>query len=61
MRSSLKMQRGIRIHEEWIHAFNPKNAIGLTFPRWITLKNLSFEHHDDAHDIATSLSSWNDE
>lgn len=41
--------------QSWVPGFNPNNPSNLAFPTWVSLKNLLYEHLDQAHEIARSL------
>ena len=41
--------------QSWVLGFNPDNPSNLAFPTWIALRQLPFEHHDQAIEIAETL------
>lgn len=41
--------------QSWIPSFNPENPSNLAFPTWVSLRQLPYEHLDQAQDIAKSL------
>lgn len=55
MLSPHKLKWGTCMLQSWVPRFNPDNPSNLAFPTWVTLKDLSLEHHDQALDIAKSL------
>ena len=41
--------------QSWVPGFNPENPSNLTFPTLVSLRNMSFEYHDQALAIVDSL------
>ena len=41
--------------QSWEPRFNPDNPSNLAFPTWVALRQLPFEHHDQAIQIAETL------
>ena len=52
MLSPFKSKWGVCMIQSWVLGFIPDNPNNLAFPTWVTLKNLRFEHHDQAIAIA---------
>ena len=46
---------GICMLHSWVLGFNPDNPINLAFPTWISLRNMPYEHQDQAIAIAETL------
>ena len=55
MLSPFKSKWGTCMFQSWIPGFNPDNPRNLAFPTWVALRNLPFEHHDQALAIAESV------
>jgi hypothetical protein len=55
MLSPHKSRWGTCMLQSWVPGFNPDNPSNLAFPTWVALRNLPFEHHDQALDIAGML------
>ena len=55
MLSPYKTKWGTCMLQSWVPGFNPDNPSNLPFPTWIALRNLPFEHHDQALSIAGTL------
>lgn len=55
MMSPYKSQWGTCMFQRWVPNFNPDNPSNLVFPTWVTLKNLPYEHFDQAYNIAESM------
>ena len=53
--SPYKTKWGTCMLQSWVPGFNPDNPSNLPFPTWITLRNLPFEHHDQAMAITGIL------
>lgn len=53
--SPFKSKLGTCMLQSWLLGFNPENPSNLAFPTWISLRNLSFEHFDQAKNIVESL------
>ena len=53
---SLKSNWGTCMPQSWIPRFNSKNPNNLTFSTSVTLRNLSYEHCDQAYVVAKTLS-----
>lgn len=45
MLSPFKTKWGACMFQSWVPGFNPDNPSNLTFPTWVTLRKLPFEHH----------------
>ena len=41
--------------QSWVHWFNHDNPNTISFPTWVSLRNLPYEDHDQAYAIAESL------
>ena len=55
MLSPYKTKWGTCMLQSWVPGLNPDNPSNLPFPTWIALRNLPFEHHDQAMSIAETL------
>ena len=55
MLSPYKTKWGTCMLQSRVPGFNPDNPSNLPFPTWIALRNLPFEHHDQATAIAGTL------
>lgn len=55
MLSPFKSKWDTCILQSWIPGFNLDNPSNLTFPTWVGLRRLPFEHHDQAIDIVETL------
>ena len=52
MLSPFKSEWGTCLIQSWIPGFSPDNPNNLAFPTWVSLRNLPYEHHDQALEIA---------
>lgn len=52
MLSPYRSQWGTCMFQSWILGLNPDNPSSLAFPMWVSLRNLPFEHFDQAYIIA---------
>lgn len=50
-----KSKWGTCMIQSWVPGFNPESPSNLAFPTWVTLRNLPYEHLDQALEIAKSL------
>lgn len=55
MLSPHKSKWGTCMLQSWVPGFNPYNHSMLTFPTWVTLRSLSYKHHDHAYAIVETL------
>ena len=55
MLSPYKSKWGTCMLQRWVPGFNPDNSVNLAFPTWVALRQLPFEHHDQAIAIAETL------
>lgn len=55
MMSPYKSKWGTCMFQSWVLGFNPDNPNNLAFSTWVALRNLLFEHHDQAIEIAETL------
>lgn len=55
MFSPFKLDWGTCLLQSWIPGFNPNNPNNLAFPTWVALRNLPYEHHDQAMEIVEIL------
>lgn len=55
MLSPFKSQWGTCMLQSWVLGFNPENPRNLAFLTWVLLKNLPYEHFDQAYNIAEFL------
>lgn len=55
MLSPFKSKWGTCLIQSWIPGFNPNNPSNLAFPTWVSLRNMPFEHLDQAIAIAETL------
>lgn len=46
---------GACLIQSWVPGFNPDYPSNLTFPTWVSLRNMPFKHQDKALAIAESL------
>lgn len=53
--SPFKSKWGTCMFQSWVLGFNPNNPGNLSFPTWVVLRKLPFEHHDQALAIAKTL------
>ena len=53
--SPFKSKWGTCLIQSWVPDFNPHNPSNLDFPTWVSLRNLPFEHQDQALAIAETL------
>lgn len=59
MLSPFKTKWGTCMLQSWVPGFNPYNPSNLAFPTWVTLRNLSYDHHDQALDIVVHVLAGN--
>ena len=52
MLSLFKSKWGTCILQSWVPSFNMDNPSTISFPTWVCLGNLTYEHHDEAYAIA---------
>jgi hypothetical protein len=50
-----KSELGTCMLQSLIPGFDLENPYNLAFPTWVSLWNISYEHHDQAYDIEESL------
>lgn len=43
------------MYSSWVLGFNPNNFNNLAFPKWVTLRKLPFEHHNQAIAMSKTL------
>ena len=55
MMSPVKSKWGTCLLQSWVPSFNPHNPSNLVFPTWVCLRNMPFEHQDQALAIAETL------
>ena len=55
MLSPFKSKWGTCLIQSWVPGFNPENPSNLAFPTWVSLRNMPFEHQDQAMAIAETL------
>ena len=55
MLSPFKSKWGTCLIQSWVPGFNPDNLSSLAFPTWVSLRNMPFEHLDQAMAIAETL------
>ena len=55
MFSPFKSEWNTSLLQSWISGFNPENLNNLAFPMCVASRNLPFEHHDQAFEIAGTL------
>lgn len=55
MLSPFKIPLGTCMFQSWIPGLNPINPSNLAFPTWVSLRNLTYEHFDQAYNIVESL------
>ena len=55
MLSPLKFKWGACLIQSWVPWFNPYNPSNLAFPTWVSLRNMPFEHQNQALTIAETL------
>ena len=55
MLTPFRSKWGTCMLQSWVRGFNPDNPSNLAFPTWVSLRNMSFEHQDQALAIAESL------
>ena len=55
MLSPFKSKWGTCLIQSWVPGFNPENPSNLAFPTWVSLRNMPFEHQDQAIEIAETL------
>ena len=48
MMSPFKSKWGTCLIQSWVPGFNPENPSNLAFPTWVSLRNMPFEHLDQA-------------
>ena len=55
MLSPFRSKWGTCMLQSWVPGFNPDNPSNLAFPTWVSLRNMPYEHEDQAIAIAESL------
>lgn len=55
MLSPFRSKWGTCMLQSWVPGFNPDNPSNLAFPTWISLRNMPYEHQDQAIAIAETL------
>ena len=55
MLTPFRSKWGMCMLQSWVPGFNPDNPSNLAFPTWVSLRNMPFEHQDQAMAIAESL------
>ena len=55
MLTAFRSKWGTCMLQTWVPGFNPENPSNLAFPTWVSLRNMPFEHQDQALAIAESL------
>ena len=55
MLTPFRSNSGTCMFQSWVPGFNPENPSNLAFPTWVSLRNMPFEHQDQALAIAESL------
>jgi hypothetical protein len=55
MLTPFRSKWGTCMIQSWVPGFNPDNPSNLAFPTWVSLRNMPFEHQDQAVAIAESL------
>ena len=55
MLTPFRSKWGTCMLQSWVPGFNPENPSNLAFPTWVSLRNMPFEHQDQALAIAKSL------
>ena len=50
-----KSKWGTCLIQSWVPGFNLENPSNLAFPTWVSLRNMPFEHQDQAIEIAETL------
>jgi len=55
MLSPFRSKWGTCMLQSWIPGFNPDNPSNLAFPTWVSLRNMPYEHQDQAIAIAETL------
>lgn len=55
MLSPFKSKWGTCLIQSWVPRFNHDNPSNLAFPTWVRLRNMPFEHQDQAIAIAKTL------
>ena len=55
MLSPFRSKWGTCMLQSWVPGFNPDNPSNLAFPTWINLRNMPYEHQDQAIEIAGTL------
>lgn len=55
MLSPFRSKWGTCLIQSWIPGFNPANLRNLVFPTWVRLRNMPFEHQDQALEIVGTL------
>ena len=55
MLTPFRSKWGMCMLQSWVPGFNPDNPSYLAFPTWVSLRNMPFEHQDQAMAIAEPL------
>ena len=55
MLSPFRSKWGTCMIQSWVPGFNPDNPSNLAFPTWVSLRNMPFEHHEQALAIVGTL------
>ena len=55
MLTPFRSKSGTCMFQSWVPGFNPENPSNLALPTWVSLRNMPFEHQDQALAKAESL------